>query len=287
MAKAQSRSKRAEPDKNTPAKSLSNFARWLFASLVIACLVIALTKECLDFLVFNIIYYTFSVSLAGLTALIPGSIEIKYLNVLTATSAIGILIFFVAFMNPTEASNYIDRCPDKPFSVIAHLQKKNGDRKPFIGQEFSLLVGYHRPDPKFVNTLGEVIFDNIPSQYIRDTINLQATNPKFKVVSQNSWIADQHNEITFILTVDPDTTLVKGSIRLKQNNLYYPAKDASILFDNEFETTTNANGNYRISLPFKEGSNCEVSIFYKGKIVYQDQTIISSKVPTSFVIPPQ
>lgn len=272
----------------TSALHLSKIATGIFLSLILICIAIAATKECLNFLLFNLIYYTLSMSLAGLASLIPGYIEVKYLTKnIVAGGAISVFVILVLFVNPSKATNYIDLCLEKPFSIIAHIKKGNGDFTPFINEDFSLMVGYHQPDPKSVNPKGEVIFDNIPSQYIRDTVRLQPTNPKFRVVSQNSWIANQHHEITFILSVDQDSTRVKGSIRIRKNGEYYPAKNATILFDNEFESKANSDGIYRITLPMKEGSICEVSISYEGKNIYLDKTIVSSKSPTSFDVAPR
>ncbi|RZK14603.1 MAG: hypothetical protein EOO43_16120 [Flavobacterium sp.] len=278
---------RADVIGKTSSNHLSKIATWFFLSLILICIAIAATKECLNFLLFNFLYYTLAVSIAGLSALIPGYIQVKIPKYVDAGGAISILVLLVVFVNPSKAANYVDLCMDKSFSIIAHIKKSNGDVTPFINQEFSLLIGYHQPDPKTINSNGEVIFDNIPSQYIRDTVKLQPTNPKFKIVSQNSWTAIQHNEITFILVVDQDSTLVKGSLQIRDNKNNYPAKNAIILFDHEFAAKTNSDGSYRIKLPMKEGSDCEVSISHDGKVVYQDRTIISSKAPTSFIISPK
>jgi hypothetical protein len=278
---------RADVRGKTSSIHLSKIITLFSIFLLLVCIAIAVTKECLNFAQFNFLYYSLALSIASLFAGIPGYIKVKIPKYVEAGGAIGVFVLLVVFVNPSKAVNYVDLCMEKPFSIIAHVKKSNGDVTPFINQKFSLMVGYHQPDPKPINSNGEVIFDNIPSQYIRDTVKLQPTNPKYKIVSQNSWTAINHNEITFILVVDQDSTLVKGSLQIRNNGQNYPAKNATILFDNEFASKTNSDGSYRIKLPMKEGSDCEVSISHDGKVVYQDRTIISSQTPTSFIISPK
>ncbi len=255
-----------------------------FAALVVIILIAVSIKDCpTDFQsqVFRIIL---AIGIAGLAAALPGFITIRYKEFVSAGGALA--VFFIVFLlEPAKLAN-AKNCIGS-FSVTAHLEKRNGDFSPFVNQKVRLYIGNHVLDPKEVNNNGEVIFDKISSEYMEDTIRLKPVNPKMRVVSQNVLVPSQTSsatEVTFFIEIDPDTTMVRGKVYVPKGTTSIPVSGAILVFNNEFKAETTPTGNYTIALPIKEGEECEVQIIYKDVVVFDDRTLISSKIALDFPV---
>jgi hypothetical protein len=276
---------RTNTKKATP--SPRNYKMFMFLGFGVLVLLIFFAvffKECPTNAQLQIFHIILALGVAGLAASLPGFITIRYKGFISAGGALAvfIIVFLVEPAKLAKARSCIES-----FSVIAHLEKRNGDISPFINQKFGLLIGNHRIDPKEVNTNGEVIFDNIPAQYLTDTIKLKPVNPRMRVVSQSVWVPNQSTsaaEMTFLIEIDQDSTLVKGKVFSWEENRMVPVVSAVLIFNNEFKAETNSTGNYTVALPLQEGATCEIQIMHKGIIIFNERTLISSKVPLDFPI---
>lgn len=151
-----------------------------------------------------------------------------------------------------------DRPTSFPLTIYIYGPKGASDVLDY-GQVW-IRIGQYRLGPKEVNELGQVHFEEIPINYAKDSIKLEFLGRPYELISQSAYFPHESEKITF--QVKPASTMIRGTVydqgeRISGAILDF---DSGLVFD-----TTDAQGNFKVLLPYGEGDKIELSILYEGK----------------------
>ncbi|MBC8082590.1 MAG: hypothetical protein H7Z21_05205 [Hymenobacter sp.] len=266
---------RATARKRSVAASVVDYKLFaIFSALVLLVLAVVLFKECLTARVAMLCHLVLALGVAGMTAALPGFIRVKN-EMVSAGGSLAVFVLLV-LTKPVQLLGP-DSC--EPMAVVAHLQQRNGDFRPFVGQQVALYLGQHRIGQQEVGRQGYATFANIPGSYRGDSVTLRPLQPTIRVISQNKPVIKVSQEnIRFELRLVADTMRITGRLLVNDRTL----AGAIVVFNNQFRAVTDATGAYALAVPFSKDSVCEARIVYRGDEIWRQQKIVSANSQVNF-----
>ncbi|MEX2513040.1 MAG: toll/interleukin-1 receptor domain-containing protein [Cyclobacteriaceae bacterium] len=120
----------------------------------------------------------------------------------------------------------------------------------------------------------EVIFNQIPGKYLKDTVKLDLVSQDYTIVDQSAFTPDQSKRITF--QVRPVITYLSiGGVVYDSGQRI---DGAIVEIDRGLaRDTTDLEGKFDLTLPKKEGEFALLSVIYQGRERYRREVMIHKK----------
>ncbi|HEY6976930.1 MAG TPA: hypothetical protein VH396_11625 [Chitinophagaceae bacterium] len=128
---------------------------------------------------------------------------------------------------------------------------------------------------------GQSVFSEVPYDYKGKSITLIAHAEGYKTKKSDLIIPYESIPVNLYLQKVPDSVTVTGLVK-DRNGI--PVKDAVLIFaDGLLKTTSDHYGNFRVSLPYKDGEQIALRVYTADKLRYDNLITLSEKV--SLTIP--
>jgi hypothetical protein len=128
---------------------------------------------------------------------------------------------------------------------------------------------------------GQSVFSEVPYDYKGKTITLIARADGYKTKKSDLIIPYENVPVDLYLQKIPDSVTVTGLVKDKNG---FPVKNAVLIFaDGVLKTTSDDYGNFRVSLPYKDGDQIALRVYTSDRLKYDNLITLSEKV--SLTIP--
>ena len=140
-----------------------------------------------------------------------------------------------------------------------------------------LKVLLSKPDSARIEN-GQVTINDVSTDLFGKSITvIPSVSGYYKVSQQITIPADGHTPIEIHLKKQPDSLMVSGIVVDKKGQ---PVPNVLIVLANGlYKTNADQLGNFRFSLPIKDGTELPVRVYLDNKLRYNNAQIFSPKVP--------
>ncbi len=124
---------------------------------------------------------------------------------------------------------------------------------------------------------GQCTFSEIPSEYKGKTLTLTTRADGFLSKKQPITIIHESETLNLYLQKIPDEVTVKGLVTNRQGQ---PVKNAILVFaDGIAKDTSDTFGNFRLALPFKDGTETTLRVYTGSKLRFNNLVTLSATIP--------
>ena len=139
-----------------------------------------------------------------------------------------------------------------------------------------LKVLFNKPDSADIIN-GTVEFTDVSTGLQGKKITVIAAANDFYVAAQDVTVPNSSTPIEIHLKRKPYQTLLSGIVMDVNGQ---PVSNASIMIaDGLYTCKTDAYGNFKLTIPVKEGTELPVRIYYRNKLCYNNTQMLSAQVP--------
>ena len=155
----------------------------------------------------------------------------------------------------------------------------NENKDELVGSGI-LKVLFNKPDSARIEN-GVVTFTDLPSTLLGKTIDvIPAVSGYYKQSQQVTIPLDGHVPVELHLKKQADSLTVSGLVTDTKGQ---PVPNVQIVIaDGLYKTQADELGNFRITLPLKDGTELPVRVYTKNKLRYNNTQVFSSKIPLTF-----
>ena len=269
-------------EKPIPAPSSKN-AMWIGIGLTVAILLLVIFIPCpsaSQYLVFRIII---ALAAAGLTAVIPGIININLTNGVMAGGAIA--IFAVVYFFDPASSVGEGKCANETFVLTVFVHGKGGlEDKILKGQGMVSVYLNSRPEEVKIDEDGKAIFTEISPTFNNSRIRITIDHPQpYQSTHPDSLYELKKNGVVYLETELLGMDKIFGEVLDYKSGQFLDSVRVSVL---NVQTYSNNNGWFELQIPADKQSKFQrVSFDKKGyeRQVY-DSVPVHTKQPFSLTM---
>ncbi len=183
--------------------------------------------------------------------------RMKPIGIILGIVAVAILSWFLTRAIPTGGSTLPGHEPTS-FNLTLYLQDENGLNQGFEEADWQVVLGSYRLTQQPADAQGKLVFEEIPSQYRKDSVRLIPQDVRFTVINQSGYIASQE-KISF--TIAARATILRGTVY--EGNKRVP--HAIIEIESGLTTTmTDKAGNFTCTVPKAMGTRVQIKVLVDG-----------------------
>lgn len=135
---------------------------------------------------------------------------------------------------------------------------------------------FNKPDSGLIRN-GSVSFTDVPTDLQGKKITVIPVTTGYYIVAQDIIVPDGTMPVELHLKRKPDSLSLSGIV---VNRSGQPVANATVvLADGLFTCKADEYGNFRLSLPYKDGAELPVRVYLKNKLHYNNTQVLSAKVP--------
>lgn len=168
------------------------------------------------------------------------------------------------------------------FSLTVNVFGQGGEGNIINSGEVTIGFGNYR-STRPVNGEGQVIFPQLPPAQKGKSILLIPSVEGYEKEGQQHKIPEEDDPaINLGLVAKPDSMLVRGTVLNYSGEVI---SGAELDFNNGLAgATSDESGNFRVTLPLKEGSEVKLRVLLNGAVKYDEYKILSEDVSTDIII---
>jgi hypothetical protein len=161
--------------------------------------------------------------------------------------------------------------PDSTGSVTVRLTSTAGPEEPISHGEVVLDLGDDRRT-RSVGPDGQATFAQVPASFLSGEVGVIARVDRYRMARPGPFRVSPAGVIEVPMEPVAAETVVAGFV-FDANG---PLRDALVNFANGLVTArTDANGNFRVTLPLEDGASVPVTVTVEGRTVYDDSYVVS------------
>ena len=165
----------------------------------------------------------------------------------------------------------------KAFGITFNFFSADKDSAEISNGTVSLYYGAAVSRKQFSG--GQAVFAEIPQQHSGTSATIIAEARDYETKKQQINLPSAGRAYNIYLQHTKDSVLMRGNIIGAKGK---PLANATVIInDGLFETTTNAYGNFTLTLMLKDGAEVRVKVYKDDKLLYNALTIISSQTPVN------
>jgi hypothetical protein len=212
-----------------------------FMALIIFLIVVIPCPTSSQYFFFRI---AFAIAVAGFASVIPGSIEFKYKNFVTASSAMAVFAI-IFFLNPAPALiDTSDKC-NQPFNLTVFVHGSQGKYDTVLQGKGEVVIDLGNDRKReAINQDGEAEFKSIPAAFKNERVNISVNSDIYKAKYPDSLYTLDDNKV-YVQVQKYGLDKIMGSVIDEDGNLLQEVK----VMIQDIVDTSDANGNFKLIIP--------------------------------------
>jgi hypothetical protein len=267
----------------TEIVSSSRTSLWLGVILVATILLLIIFIPCPSASQYFIFRIVIAIATAGLTTVIPGVVNLKLTNGITASGALAVFVL-VYFFDPASTLG-ANKCDDENFILTVFVHGRNGNADKILGGQGKVCLYLNsKPEKVNIDEDGKAVFTEISPRFLNKParITIEHTQPYQSTHPDSLYTLTQDGVIYLECELQGEDKVFGEVLDFKTGQLL----DSVRVSIQDVETYTNKNGWFELKIPIEKQEKFQRVAFDKkgySREVY-DSVPVHTKQPFSVVM---
>jgi hypothetical protein len=216
---------------------------------------------------YRIFHLLLSLAAAGIGAIMPGFINVKYKGAVQAGGALG--IFIVVYLIEPESGRADTRCANNPFTLTVFVHGSGGIQDQILKSQGSVALHLHsKLEEAPIDEHGSATFKEIAPEFVGQKVAITIDHPQpYQSVNPDSLYKLQRDGVIYVEAALNDIDKIFGRISDATSN--DPVDSARVVIKDVF-TFSNNDGWFELKIPKEWQAKFQRVLFSKRGYITQD-----------------